>query len=137
MKPQSDFLEKIIDKTMEEKHISMEEFANLSKFDTLHDSELKDYLYLSKMGVEILIKEFIVKGIIVICNLTDRDGKIGEEIISIETELDSESSILKLKNGKFAKLHDKFLYNINFINKKNYYSLTIQDEYFEKIIIDK
>ena len=89
------------------------------------------------MAVEILIKEFIAKGIRVICNLTDRDGKIGEEILSIESELDSEFSILKLKNGKFTKLHDKFLYNINFINKKNYYSLTIQDEYFEKIIIDK
>ena len=137
MKLQSDFLEKNIDKTMEEKNISMEEFSHLSKFDTLHDSELKDYLYLSKMAVEILIKEFIAKGIKVICNLTDRDGKIGEEILSIESDMDSEFSILKLKNGKFTKLHDKFLYNINFINKKNYYSLTIQDEYFEKIIIDK
>lgn len=122
---------------MAKKDINMEEFGQLSKFDTLHSSELKDYMYLSKLSAHLLISEFLEKGIKVICNLTDRDGKIGEEIISVSNELESEFSIVKLKNGKITKLEDKFLYNINFINRKNYYSLTIQDEYFEKIIIDK
>lgn len=119
------------------KNINMEEFGHLSKFDTLHNSELKDYMYLSKLSAHLLISEFLEKGIKVICNLTDREGKIGEEIISLSNDLDSDFSIVRLKNGKFTKLEDKFLYNINFNTKKNYYSLTIQDEYFEKIIIDK
>jgi hypothetical protein len=122
---------------MGKKDINMEEFGNISKFDTLHSCDLKDYLYLSKLSAHLLISEFIEKGVKVICNLTDREGKIGEEIISSNNDIESDHSILKLKNGKYAKLHDKFLYNINFISKKNYYSLTIQDEYFEKIIIDK
>jgi hypothetical protein len=137
MKSKEKFFRKNIVMIMEKRDINMEEFGNLSKFDTLHSSELKDYMYLSKLSAHLLIAEFLEKGIKVICNLTDREGKIGEEIISVVNDLDSDFSILKLKNGKFTKLHDKFLYNINFINKKSYYSLTIQDEYFEKIIIDK
>jgi Icc-related predicted phosphoesterase len=115
MKPQSDLLKKIIIGTMEENSISMEEFGHLSKFDTLHDSELMDYLYLSKMSVEILLKEFISKGIKVICNLTDRDGKIVLNMLSKE-----EKEVIKKKQIICFKFPP--IISINITNKfQNYY----------------
>jgi hypothetical protein len=62
----------------------------------------------------------------VICDLSDRDGKIGLQILKIENK-----SIL-MKNNEIHVLQDKFLYNIIYNNKCSQYSLQEQDEYFEK-----
>jgi DNA invertase Pin-like site-specific DNA recombinase len=69
----------------------------------------------------------------VICDLHDRDGKIGIQIIEMQNDFERDFSEIKLKDGMILKLEDKFLYNIIYNIKKNLYSLTEQDEYFEKI----
>jgi hypothetical protein len=69
----------------------------------------------------------------VICNLEDRSGKIGLEIISTENLTDEETTILKLKHSETYKMKDNFLYNLIFDIKKNIYSLEASDEFFEKI----
>jgi len=69
----------------------------------------------------------------VICDLHDRDGKIGLQIIDIENDIEKDFCKVILKEGVIAKLKDNFLYNIIYNLKKNLYSLTEQDEYFEKI----
>jgi hypothetical protein len=130
-------LERILDKIMIAENLDLADFKYLFQYDSLLDKDIKDYYYLSKNATHQLITEFLEHGVKVICNLTDRDGKIGEEILSIENDFESEVSILKLKGNKKSNLNDKFLYNINFLPKKKHYSLTVQDEYFEKITIDR
>jgi len=87
----------------------------------------RDFLYLSKSATFKKISEFLENDIKVICDITDRDGKIGIQIVGIE----SIYFILKDKNK--VKLYDRFLYNIIYNNKRGEYSLQIQDEYYEKI----
>ena len=75
----------------------------------------------------------IERGKRVICDLHDKDGKIGMEIIKIENQFESEKCILTLKKGNTFFIQDKFLYNIIYNLKKDEYSLQEQGEYFEKI----
>ena len=69
----------------------------------------------------------------VVCDLHDRDGKIGIQIISIKNDIEENHCDITLKDGSIVKLEDKFLYNIIYNVKKDFYSLSEQDEYFEKI----
>jgi len=79
------------------------------------------------------VNDLISIGKKVICDLYDRDGKIGLQIVSINDDIEGDFSIIKLKGEETFKLQDNFLYNLIYNIKKNEYSLQIQDEYFEKI----
>lgn len=127
----------ILDKILVGKKLTKEDNSFLDKFDHIIDLELKDYSLLSKnMCVEV-IKNLIDKEIKIICDLTDRDGKLNEMILKIENNFEENNCKIILKNGEITYLYDNFLYNLIYNVRKNYYSLTIQDEYFEKITIDK
>ena len=69
----------------------------------------------------------------VICNLFDKNGKIGMQIISIYNDYENEICILELKNGEKIDLKDNYLYNIIYNMQKDSYSLEAEDEFFEKI----
>jgi hypothetical protein len=90
-------------------------------------------MYLSKNSTSFKIREFLDNGVKVICDLSDRDGKISLRILDIENDYDEEKSILTLKDNSKYYLDDKFLYNLIYIKKRGEYSLQEQDEYFEKI----
>jgi len=79
------------------------------------------------------VKSILESEIPIICDLTDRDGKIGLEIIHITKNWENEAVILVLKNNIVKTLQDRFLYNIEWYENKNIYKLVEQDEYFEKI----
>jgi hypothetical protein len=91
--------------------------------------EDRDFMYLSKNLTYNKINFLLENNKKVICDLYDRDGKIGLPIISVDN-----NSII-MKNEKH-QLNDRFLYNIIYNNKVSQYSLQEQDEYFEKILID-
>jgi O-phosphoseryl-tRNA(Cys) synthetase len=100
---------------------------------TMKESDLKDFLYLSKNSTFSKIKDILEKGVKIICNLHDKNGKFGIEVIDIENNFEDETCIIRMKHEESHKLHDKFLYNLIYNTKKNEYSLEEQDEYFEKI----
>ena len=98
-----------------------------------HQSEIKDYLYLSKNSTFKKITEILESGRNIICDLHDRNGKIGLEITGILNNFEQETCTLTLKGGEKHDLNDKFLYNLIYNIKTEQYSIEEQDEYFEKI----
>ena len=92
----------------------------------------KGFSYLSKNDVFDKIQSILQENRKVICNLCDRDGKIGIEIQSVNNNFDDEYC---LKNGMKIELMDSYLYNVIYNIRKNEYSLESQEEFYEKIPI--
>jgi hypothetical protein len=90
-------------------------------------------MMLSKNSASKKVKELLEKDKKIICDLHDRNGKFGLQIIDITDNFESEESLIIMKSDENHKMHDKFLYNIIYNIKKNQYSLQEQDEYFEKL----
>lgn len=134
---QDEKVNSILDKILLDKKLDKLEKKFLDNLEEILKNDLKDYSHLSKnMTVETL-EQLLDKKIKVICDLTDRDGKIGEEVISIQNNFLKNNCFLNLKNLDNVELLDKFLYNLTYNLLKHEYSLSIQSEYFEKIFIDK
>jgi len=126
-------LNKIKDKINKRKALTKREINFLELYQSTTNVELKDFLYLSKNTTFSKILELLESNIKVICNLHDRNGKFGMEIVKIENNFEEETCIITMVHDEHHKLHDKFLYNLIYNTKKNEYSLEEQDEYFEKI----
>lgn len=126
-------LDRILDKISNLKKLTKKEINFLNLYQETREEDVKDYMYLSKNSISFKIREFLDNGIKVICDLSDRDGKISLRILDIENDYDEEKSILTLKDNSKYYLDDKFLYNLIYIKKRKEYSLQEQDEYFEKI----
>jgi len=109
----------------------------LNNFDNIIESDLKNLSHLSKRQAFDKLTKLLEMKKKIICDLYDRDGKINDQIISLHNNFELDQFIISLKHGDTTKLSDKFLYNINYNLKKDEYYLTIQDEYFEKINIEK
>lgn len=99
------------------------------------DEVRRDYLLLSKSRTCDIIKEILDNELTVVCNLTDRDGKVGLKISEVYDDIQFEYSTLLLKDGSRHNLYDRFLYNIKYVNKKDHFSLEEHDEYFEKLTV--
>jgi hypothetical protein len=88
------------------------DFLNLYN-ETTDEEKGRDLMYLSKNVAVKKIKELIEKYKKVICDLHDRNGKIGLQIIDIvDEDNEEETSLVIMKGNETHKLHDKFLYNI-------------------------
>jgi hypothetical protein len=127
----------ILDKILFKQKLDKEDNDYLNNFDKILSLDLKDYSHISKNLTYELVQSFLSKNIKVICDLEDRNGKFNDEIISLENNFMSSKCKLFLKHGEECYLEDRFLYNLFYKIKNNHYSLTAQDEYFEKIMIDK
>lgn len=125
-------MNRILEKISKKSTLSKRE-KNFLELYSLSKDEDKDLMYLSKNTVYKKVKDFLQKGKTVICDLHDRDGKIGQVIKDVLNNFEEETCDLILKDGNKHKLHDKFLYNLIYNIKKDHYSLQEQDEYFEKI----
>jgi len=88
---------------------------------------------LSRQTATEKINDIINQNKTIICELEDRDGKIGQSIIDTKNDYENEITILKFKNQQVFKMKDNFLYNINYNLKKNIYTLEKSDEFYEKI----
>jgi hypothetical protein len=126
-------MNKILDKISKKKRLTSREKNFLELYNHTSDDDSKDYMMLSKNVAFKRVKQLLDSQKKVICDLHDRDGKIGLQIIDIENDIEKDFCKVILKGGVIAKLKDNFLYNIIYNLKKNLYSLTEQDEYFEKI----
>jgi len=126
-------MNRILEKISTKKKLSDREKNFLELYQSTRDEDLKDYVYLSKNSTFSKVSQLLENGKKVICDLCDKNGKIGLQIISIENQFETEKCILTFKNKETHFLHDKFLYNLIYNVKKDEYSLQEQDEYFEKI----
>jgi hypothetical protein len=125
-------MNRILDKIYKKIKISDKEKRFLDLYNQTSDEEGRDLMFLSKNSTFRKVKDLLDKDKKVICDLHDRDGKIGLPIIDITNDIESSTCDVIMKN-ETHQLHDRFLYNIIYNNKKKEYSLQEQDEYFEKI----
>jgi hypothetical protein len=126
-------MNKILDKISRKKKLTIREKNFLELYNETSEDDERDYMMLSKNVAFKRLKHLLDNGKKIICDLHDRNGKIGLQIIDLENDIENEFCEIKLKDQSIFKLQDKFLYNITYNLKKNLYSLTEQDEYFEKI----
>ena len=129
-------LNRILDKVSKKQDLEGREQKFLDLYNSTSEDDMKDYMYLSKNTTFNKVKSLVDAGKTVICDLYDRNSKIGIKLKDIENDFENETCIMTLKNDEKHSLHDKFLYNIIYNNKKDEYSLQAQDEYFEKIPVD-
>jgi hypothetical protein len=125
-------MNRILEKIYKKIKISTKEKKFLDLYNRTTEEIGKDLMFLSKNATSRKVKEILERGKKVICDLHDRDGKIGLEILSIENNVDSVTCDVIMRN-ETHQLHDRFLYNIIYNNIKKEYSLQEQDEYYEKI----
>lgn len=124
---------RILDKISKRKVITEREGKFLELYH--HTTEDKDYMYLSKNSTCDKIKTLLENKKSIICDLSDRDGRIGLRILSIENNFNMENCVIFMSHNNSHTLEDKFLYNLIYNLKSDKYSLQVQDEYFEKINI--
>ena len=114
-------MNRILDKVSGKSKLSDREKRFLDLYQNKKDEEeMKDFLYLSKNTTFNKISTLLEKGKKVICDLHDRNGKIGLPIIGLTNSFEDESCTVIMKGDIKHNLHDK-------------YCLEEQDEYFEKI----
>ena len=126
-------LNKILDKVSNRKSLTVRERNFLELYKTTREEDMKDFLYISKNSAFKKISELLEIGKKVMCDLHDRNGKIGLEIAGIENNFEEDTCTITMKGEEKHQLHDKFLYNLIYNTKQDEYSLQEQDEYFEKI----
>ena len=129
-------LNNILDKISKKIKLSSKEEDFLGHYDEIQEDELKDYKMISRQTVFEKITNLLKNNKKVICNLIDKNGRIGIQIISIYNDFENEICIIDLKNGEHIELKDNYLYNIIYNLQKDTYSLEAEDEFFEKIPIE-
>ena len=131
-----DELNRILDKISNHSELTSIEKDFLNNYNKSNEEDYMDFSYLSMIDVIDKIKEILSSNRKIICDLYDKDGKIGQEIKSIFNNYSDEYCYIVLKNDERIKLKDNFLYNMIYNVSKNEYSLQSQDEYYEKIPVN-
>lgn len=126
-------ISRILEKICKKSKLTEKEKGFLDLYNQTQKMEDKDFMLLSKSVVSTRVKELLDMKKKVICNLHDRDGKIGLPILDVLNDYEDEVSYVLMNAGLKHQLHDKFLYNLIYNINNNFYSLEEQDEYFEKI----
>ena len=124
---------RILDKIYKKKTLSDREKRFLELYNHKSEEAPKDLMYLSKNTTCERVRNLLDTGNSVICDLSDRDGRIGLQIVNIENVHSDDDCTIFMKGDETYKLQDRFLYNIIYNQKLNKYSLQEQGEYYEKI----
>ena len=103
-------LNQILDKISKKVTLSKTEQDFLDNYDQTSEDDMMDYRMLSKESTFTKISNLLEDGKKVICNLVDRDGKIGIQIVKIYNRFDDETCIMTLKNGEKVKFYFKYAF---------------------------
>jgi hypothetical protein len=128
-----DKLNSILDKINKGLRITTREKEFLDNFEKSEDFDFQDYKMMTKNSAFNKIVELLENNKKIICNLTDRDGKIGLPIKHIHNDYRLEKMFMEISNGEKIELKDNFFYELNYNFDKDQYSLETSDEFFEKI----
>jgi hypothetical protein len=126
-------MNRILEKISCKYKLSDRELDFINLYNETSNDDLRDFMMLSKNMTFRKTRYLIDNKKIVICDLSDRDGKIGLPILDITNDIEKETCMIIMRDGIIHQLHDRYLYNIIYNINKNNYSLQEQDEYFEKI----
>ena len=126
-------LNRILDKISKKKRLTERESNFLSLYQTTREEEMKDLMLLSKNTACNRLGILLEGGKRVFCDLCDRDGRIGLQILEVENDHQEEMCTIRMKGGAETTMDERFLYNIIYNTKKDSYSLREHDEYHEKI----
>lgn len=121
-------LNKILDKISNGEELTIREDDFLNLYNQTQDNDLKDYCYLSRTIAIDKISDYLDKNKKIWCDLHDRNGSLNCLIMNVYKP----DFKLIFKNGEHI-MKDNFLYNLKYNFKRDDYSLTHQDEYFEEI----
>ena len=124
---------RILEKISKKKSLSDREKRFLELYNYKSEETPKDLMYLSKNTTCERVRTLLDGNMMVICDLSDRNGRIGLPILNIENIHSEDDCTLFMKGDETYKLQDRFLYNIIYNQKSNKYSLQEQGEYYEKI----
>lgn len=124
---------RILDKVSKKKALSDRENRFLELYNYKSEETPKDLMYLSKNTTCERVRTLLDGNMMVICDLSDRNGRIGLPILNIENIHSEDDCIVFMKDNETYKLQDRFLYNLIYNQKLNKYSLQEQGEYYEKI----
>jgi len=130
-------LNRILDKISSGFNLTSNEKTFLNKYDYIKEDDLKDFTHLSRESTFHRVSNLLSQDKKVVCDLYDKDGKIGLYIISINNNFQKGSCTINLKGGEVTHLSDSYLYNLIYNLKKDEYSLQTQDEYFEEIPVNE
>jgi hypothetical protein len=130
-------LNRILDKISSGFNLTSNEKTFLNKYDSIKEEDLKDFTHLSRESTFHRVSNLLNQNKKVVCDLYDKNGKIGLYIVSIANNFQKGTCTLDLKGGEVTHITDSCLYNLIYNLKKDEYSLQTQDEYFEKIPIDE
>jgi len=125
-------LNRILDKISKGESLTIREDDFLNLYNQTQEGDLNDYAYLSKHLACDKIDDYLNKKKKVWCDLSDKNGKIGDLILKVSKP----EYKLVLRHGDYT-MGDNMLYNITYNIKKDEYSLTSQDEYYEEIEVNK
>jgi len=126
-------MNRILEKISKKIRLTKREDSFLNLYNETSDDDHRDFMMLSKNVTYRKVKDLLQKSKTIICDLTDRDGKISLPIVDIKNNIEEETCLVIMKDNQSQSLHDKYLYNIIYNIKKDNYSLQEHDEYFEKI----
>lgn len=130
-------MNRILDKISKKSKLTERERSFLELYNaTVNKEEDKDWMMLSKSATSTKVKDLIKSNRKVICDLHDRNGRIGLQILEVIDNIEDDFSTILMKGEEKHKLQDKFLYNLIYSVKKNEYSLQEHDEYFEKLTVE-
>ena len=103
-------LNRILDKINSKKKLSDKEINFLNLYQDTREEDMKDFMFLSKNSTYSRVKDLLEKNMKVICDLHDRDGKIGLQILDLENDIEENYCQLNLKGGDLIKLQDKHIH---------------------------
>lgn len=126
-------LNRILEKISKKRKLTEREKNFLDLYQSTREEDMKDLMLLSKNSACNRIGVMLENGKKVICDLCDRDGRIGLQILEVENDHEKETCTVRMKGGVEYELDERFLYNILYNHKKGDYSLQEHDEYHEKI----
>lgn len=129
-------LNSVLDKIRNKQKLSEYELQFLCEFDSIPEIDHTNFSHLSKNQVFDKLTYLLSKSKKIICDLKDKDGKINEEIIKISNDFENDYCVLILKNNLSCKLFDNYFYKITYNFSKNFYTLEVQDEFYEKINVE-
>jgi len=129
------FLDNILDKISNGLKLSKSEQDFLDNYTEKTDEDIMDFKMLSKESTFKKISDLLNLNKKIICNLHDKNGKIGLEILSIENDYQKEVTILHLEKSEDIILKDNHLYNITYQLKDDEYSLETDGEFYEPLLI--
>jgi hypothetical protein len=128
-----DELNRILDKISKEEGLTDFERRFLNNYNSSSEDDYKDFLCLTKNDVFNRVRDLLEERRKVICDMYDKNGKIGLDIVSIHNDFDEDFCYIVLKNNDRITLRDNYLYNIIYDLKRDEYSLQTEEEFYEKI----